>query len=178
VLERGGFDVVVGNPPWVRAEELSGRERNQLSQRYRCWRGSGPGFVHQPDLSVAFVERALELLAPGGTLSLLVPAKLATAAYGARLRAELTERCSLDVVADLNSDPAAVFEATTYPAALVVGKSGPASDHLVSLELERNGAPGILQSRLLGGGPWALASPELLDVVAQDSRIGSAVVSP
>ena len=129
VLERGGFDVIVGNPPWVRAEELSVRERNQLARRYRCWRGSGAGFAHQPDLAVAFVERGLELLAPGGSLSLLVPGKLATASYGTRLRAELAERCSLDVVADLRTDPAAVFEATTYPAALVVGKSAPARDH-------------------------------------------------
>jgi hypothetical protein len=170
VLERGGFDLVVGNPPWVRAEELSVRERDHLTRRYRCWRGSGRGFTHQPDLSVAFVERGLELLAPGGTLSLLVPGKLATAAYGTRLRTELTERCSLDVIADLSTDPTAVFEATTYPAALVVGKSAPEKNHEVALQLNHGSAPRILQSRLLGGGPWALASPELLDEVARLSE--------
>lgn len=165
VLERGGFDLIVGNPPWVRAEELSARERNALARRYRCWRGSGRGFAHLPDLAVAFVERGLELLAPGGSLTLLVPGKLATASYGTRLRAELAERCSLDVVADLSSDPAAVFAATTYPAALVVGKSSPPKDHSVALELELDSASRIPQARLLGGGPWALASADLLEVV-------------
>ncbi|HWA57616.1 MAG TPA: N-6 DNA methylase [Gemmatimonadales bacterium] len=166
VLARGGFDLVVGNPPWVRAEELSPRERVQLGRRYRCWRGVGRGFRHLPDLSVAFVERSLELLAPGGTLGLLLPAKLATAGYAARLRAELVERCAIEVVADLGNDPGAAFAATTYPAAVVLTKSPPAPDRLVSLELEP-GAPGILQSRLVGGGPWALASPVLLDALLE-----------
>ncbi len=170
VLARGGFDLVLGNPPWVRAEELPDRERSQLSRRYRCWKGSGRGFAHQPDLSVAFVERGLELLAPGGTLGLLVPGKLATATYGTRLRAELAERCSLDCVADLANDPAAVFEATTYPTALIVGKSAPGQEQETRLRLGQPGAPAILQSRLLGGGPWTLGSPELLELV---NRIGA-----
>jgi hypothetical protein len=167
VLARGGFDLVIGNPPWVRAEELSERERSQLSRRYRCWRGTGRGFRHQPDLSVAFVERSLELLAPGGALSLLVPAKLATSSYASRLRAELAERHALAVVADLRTDPTAVFSATTYPAAVVLSRTPPSPTHQVSLELERKDAPGIDQTRLLGGGPWALASPALLDALAE-----------
>jgi len=167
VLARGGFDLVVGNPPWVRAEELSQRERSQLSGRYRCWRGSGRGFAHRPDLAVAFVERGLELLAPGGSLSLVVPGKLATAGYAARLRAELAERCSLDTVANLRSDPAALFAATTYPAALVVGKAAAPPGHSVALELEPGDGPRILQSRLLGGRPWVLTSPALLEVIAE-----------
>src|SRR5690606_30915715 len=35
VMARGGFDVVVGNPPWVRAEELPAAERERLADRYR-----------------------------------------------------------------------------------------------------------------------------------------------
>lgn len=167
VLARGGFDLIVGNPPWVRAEDLSPRERTHLARRYRCWRGAGRGFRHQPDLAVAFVERSLELLTPGGVLGLLVPSKLATASYATRLRAELAARCGLDVVADLRTDPAAVFAATTYPAALVAAKTPPPAGHRVSLELERPGTPGILQSRLAGGGPWALASPALLDALTE-----------
>src|SRR3989442_7633408 len=44
---------------------------------FRSWRpASRGGFAHLPDLAVAFVERALELAAPGGVAALLVPAKL------------------------------------------------------------------------------------------------------
>jgi hypothetical protein len=115
---------------------------------------------------VAFIERGLELLAPGGTLAFLVPAKLATATYGARLRAELADRSTLEIVADLQDDPAAAFAATTYPAALVVTRITPSPGHGVALSLGSFSGECIPQDRLLGGGPWALASPALLEVVA------------
>ena len=167
VSARGGFDLVVGNPPWIRAEELPERERAQLARRYRWWRGTGRGFAHQPDLAVAFVERGLELLAPGGMLVMLVPAKLATAAYGTRLRAELAARNTLVIIADLRDDPAAAFAATTYPAVLVAAKASPRPRHTVGLSLEPRSGERIAQERLLGGGPWVLASPDLLEVVAE-----------
>lgn len=167
VSARGGFDMVVGNPPWIRAEELPQRERTQLARRYRWWRGTGRGFAHQPDLAVAFVERGLELLAPGGVLVMLVPAKVATAAYGARLRAELAARNTLLIIADLSNDPAAAFAATTYPALLVAAKASPRQSHTVGLSLEPRSGERIPQERLLGGGPWVLASPALLEVVAE-----------
>ncbi|HEX7918473.1 MAG TPA: N-6 DNA methylase, partial [Gemmatimonadales bacterium] len=71
--ERGGFDLVVGNPPWVRAEELPARDRTLYGERYRWWKGNGSrGFGHRPDLSVAFLERSFELCAPGGAVAMLL----------------------------------------------------------------------------------------------------------
>src|SRR5207245_2489137 len=67
VVAGGGFDLVVGNPPWVRGERLPARVRETLAHRYASWRPSaGRGFSHLPDLAVAFVERGLVLGAPGG----------------------------------------------------------------------------------------------------------------
>src|SRR5439155_1345989 len=75
ILARGGFDLVAGNPPWVRGERVPAQVRETLATRYATWRPArGPGFAHLPDLAVAFVERALELAAPGGAAALLVPA--------------------------------------------------------------------------------------------------------
>ena len=84
VFAGNGFDLIAGNPPWLRAEEIPADMRRRLEARYRWWRGSSAGFGHRPDLAVAFLERALELAAPGGVVALLVPAKLATAGYGDR----------------------------------------------------------------------------------------------
>ncbi len=167
VLARGGFDLIAGNPPWVRAEELSARTRHQLAQRYRWWRGSGRGFRHQPDLSLAFVERGVELLAPGGALALLLPAKIATASYAQVLRAQLAERCTLHTIADLSDDPTARFAATTYPAALIATRTPPAADHRVRLTLDGGPAVSIPQHRLSSGGPWVLAAPALLEALEQ-----------
>ena len=60
VLAQGGFDLVAGNPPWVRGERVPVRVREALATRYATWRPArGRGFAHLPDLAVAFVERAL-----------------------------------------------------------------------------------------------------------------------
>jgi hypothetical protein len=136
VFARGGFDLVVGNPPWVRAEQLPRDYRQRLAGRYRWWRsGVSHGFANRPDLSLAFLERAWELVRPDGTLALLLPAKLATAAYGARARHALATGGTLRVVADLTRHPDAVFEATVYPLALVAGKSAAPAGHRVRTKL-------------------------------------------
>jgi hypothetical protein len=166
VLARGGFDLVLGNPPWVRAEALPPRVREALARRFRCWRGGGRGFAHQPDLALAFVERGLELLAPGGTLAFLLPAKLATAGYAKALRMELAERHTLDLLADLAEDPAAAFDAATYPAALVVTRARPRPHHVVRLTLDAPG-PAVPQAAWRGGVPWRLAPPALLEALLE-----------
>ena len=77
-------------------EELPRTLRQELAERYRWFRpAGGRGYRNYPDLSVAFVERGLELLSPGGMLALLVPAKLATAGYAAALRHGLASGTTL-----------------------------------------------------------------------------------
>src|SRR5205807_217004 len=99
VLAWGGFDLVAGNPPWVRGERVPMRVREALATRYATWRPArGRGFAHLPDLAVAFVERALELAAPGGSAALLVPAKLASSGYAEPLRRRLAEGARIERV--------------------------------------------------------------------------------
>jgi hypothetical protein len=178
VFAGGGFDIVAGNPPWLRAEEVPPEMRRQLEGRYRWWRGAGRGFGHRPDLAVAFLERAVELAAPGGIVALLVPAKLATAGYGAAARHALAASTTLIHVADLTGRREAAFDATVYPLALIARKATPSAGHRVRTSLgpadSTLGAdpaagrsvsgsgvslrPGIPQSRLVGGGPWILSA--------------------
>ena len=91
-----GFDLVLGNPPWIRGERLPARVREALVARYQTWKPMATrGYAHLPDLAVAFVERGLELTAPGGAAALLVPAKLATSGYGELLRRSLATTTSI-----------------------------------------------------------------------------------
>lgn len=156
VVERRGFDVVLGNPPWVRAEALPASLRGYLKGRYEWWEAHGHGFAHQPDLSVAFVERGLELVRPGGTLGYLVPAKLATAGYATTARRALATRESLHCVADLTGDPRAGFDATVYPMAVIVTRTPPSPSRRVRLTLDPGGRSTVPQG-LLGGAPWILS---------------------
>ncbi len=132
VAATGGFDVLIGNPPWVRPHALAPRDREQLRREFRSMRaatwqagaaraGAGVGFASQPDLSVAFIERSLELLAPGGTLALLVPAKLWRTLSGGGIRRTIAQVATVRTIRDW-SDAPALFDAATYPSLLVARK--------------------------------------------------------
>jgi len=74
VFERGGFDLVIGNPPWVAyagraAQPLSPERKAYFADHYRALKG-------YPTLHGLFVERALRL-APQGTVALVVPSPIA-----------------------------------------------------------------------------------------------------
>ena len=133
VAAQGGFSLVIGNPPWVRPHALPAREREWLRGEFRvmraaAWRegaaraGAGAGFAAQADLSAAFVERSVHLLAPRGVLALLVPAKLWRTLSGGGVRRLLLEDMELETLHDW-SDAPALFDAATYPS-LVVARRG------------------------------------------------------
>jgi hypothetical protein len=170
VLSRGGFDLVVGNPPWVRAESLAPDTRRYLAERFRWMKGARPGargYAHQPDLAVAFLQRAFELSAPGAVVAFLVPAKLATTGYATTARAELARRTTIALAADVRDDPRADFDATVYPMALVAANAAPPPGHIVRLRL---GAPhtaaGIPQSQLCEG-PWLLTTRAVAELTGR-----------
>jgi hypothetical protein len=167
VFVSGGFDLVVGNPPWLRAEDIPPDTRRRLAGRYRWWRSAGAAFGHRPDLAVAFVERSLELAAPQGVVALLVPAKLASATYGVTARHELAASTTLTHVADLTASPAAAFEATVYPLALVARKAAPPAGHRVHATLSGSTGRSVRQASLRGGGPWILSPNRQQSIIAR-----------
>jgi len=157
VLAQGGFDLVAGNPPWVRGERVPVRVREALATRYATWRPArGRGFAHLPDLAVAFVERALELAAPGGAAALLVPAKLASSGYAEPLRRRLAEGARIERVAPLPAAGSA-FAAAVYPMVLVTTRAEPTGREQVATALgAKSATPLIPQRALAGDGPWIL----------------------
>ncbi len=165
-LARGGFDLVVGNPPWVRAERLPAAEREALRGRYRWWRSRAAGWRHLPDLSVAFLERALEVTASRGTIAMLVPSKLATTGYASTCRGALGHATTLQVVADLSDDPRAGFEATTYPMAIITSRAPAPPDHQVRCNLG-SGSDSIPQQLWRLRGSWPLGPHVALAVAAR-----------
>jgi hypothetical protein len=155
VIADGGFDLVVGNPPWVRAETLAPARRAMLTRRYRSWRGGGTtGYRHQPDLAVAFLERAIELSAPAGALALVLPSKVATAGYGAGIRGLLADRATIHAVVPLDTAEDARFAATVYPMALIATRRQAPPGRLVRSTLEP--APGGTPLAFYGEGPWIM----------------------
>jgi Eco57I restriction-modification methylase/MmeI, helicase spacer domain len=170
VMRSGGFSVVLGNPPWVRAERLSAQFRTALGERFSWWRSGGrgeskrKGYAHQPDLSVAFLQRSVELAAPGAAIGLLLPSKIATAAYGTRARAHLVRETTIRYLHRIGDGEAAGFGATTYPLAMVVEKRRAVTDHKVGLQFD--GRARLRQRSLGDSGPWILVADGVRRAIA------------
>jgi hypothetical protein len=113
-MKAGGFDCVIGNPPYVR-QELLGNQKEYFQKHYRVFNGVA-------DLYTYFIERGVSLLKPGGLFSYIVANKWMRANYGQPLRVWLKEQ-ELEEITDFGDLP--VFKgATTYPCILRIRKSG------------------------------------------------------
>lgn len=119
-----GFDVVVGNPPYIRQEELAA-QKPHFQQHFATYAGTA-------DLYVYFVERGMQVLRPGGQFSYILPNKWMRAGYGDRLRQYVKQFC-IERVTDFGDLP--VFEeATTYPCVFEM-QNAPARDTLRATNL-------------------------------------------
>ncbi|MEO6443545.1 MAG: DNA methyltransferase, partial [Gemmatimonadaceae bacterium] len=130
----GGFDIVLGNPPWVRLHRIAADRREALRAEFRVFRdaawkrgaagaGAGAGFAAQVDLAALFAERSVALTRPGGTLALLLPIKLWRSLAGGGVRQLFTDHLELNVLEDWSEAPAA-FDASVYPSLVVARTRG------------------------------------------------------
>jgi len=121
------FDAIVGNPPYVNirqlAKSLPREQIERLKQQYSSARGNF-------DLYALFIERAIELLKPGGRCGLIVPGKWATLEYAQPCRQLLLTETTIEQVIDL-SDSRAFAGATVFPHILVFEKRQAAVNHVI-----------------------------------------------
>lgn len=113
----GGFDVVIGNPPYVR-QELLGDLKPYLEKRFRAYHGMA-------DLYVYFFERGLDLLKPGGRLSFVVTNKWLKGGYAEPLRRLLAEGAWLEALVDLGHAKEVFEDADVFPSIAVLAKPRP-----------------------------------------------------
>ncbi len=170
VVARGGFDLVTGNPPWVRNGRIEPDARALYRERYRVFgaRGGAVAF-HQPDLSIAFLERAVSLAAPDGVVAMLMPAKIANAAYAGGLRQFLHEETSILSVADWSDDRRRYFRADTFPLGLVVRKARPGRNDRADVTASgENFSVAQRDLRVAGAGSeWSLVAPGVRKILAR-----------
>lgn len=117
----GGFDMVIGNPPYVRQESFTALKPD-LQQRYP------ETYTSIADLFTYFIQAGHDLLAPNGVFCYIVSNKWMRAGYGAKLRAYLGKHKLLQLL-DFGEQP--VFEATTYTCVLLSQKAVPPKGHAV-----------------------------------------------
>ncbi len=109
---RAGFDCIIGNPPYIRVQELNKWSPEECE--FYKWRYKSAAKGNY-DIYVVFTEKALSLLAPDGLLGFIMPHKFWQAKYGGGLRKVIADGKHLKAVIDFGDQQ--VFQGvTTYTA--------------------------------------------------------------
>ena len=161
---RDGFDVVIGNPPYVRQELLSAYKTH--------WQSSFTTYDGMADLFVYFFERGLQQLKVGGRLGFIVSNKWLRGGYAETLRAHLAKQCVIETLVDFGHAP--IFpDADAFPCIITLRKLLPKPDTAVRVTIypreelgneqlasyvEAHAFP-MIQSALPKAG-WSLSRPE------------------
>ena len=156
-----GFDTVIGNPPYIRQEELK-EFKPHFENKFKTYAGTA-------DLFVYFVELGMNNLTKNGDFTFIIPNKWMRAGYGKALRNFIKEY-RIQSILDFGDLP--VFEeATTYPNILSLSKNDSEDifnavnldtlDFSVDLKthVEQN-KMSVLVSELSEGG-WTLTDAEI-----------------
>lgn len=113
VFEKGGFDVIIGNPPYVR-QELFKEIKPYLEKNYKCYNSVA-------DLYTYFIELGIRLINEEGKFSFILPNKFLKSAYGKEIRKVIKNESNLELLFDFDDYP--VFDdATTYPIIYILNR--------------------------------------------------------
>lgn len=156
VFGRGGFDVVIGNPPYVRMELIK-PVKPYLEKHYVV-------AADRADLYAYFFERGVKLLKDGGRLGYISSSTFFRTGSGENLRTFLGDRVAVEAVVDFGD--LQIFEGvTTYPAIVTLRKGRDGGDGRLEFlkadgELPKDLAAAFAEKALsmprarLGAGSW------------------------
>ena len=107
-----GFDVVIGNPPYINIENLPIETKDYLFNNYRACQG-------RTDIYIAFLEKSIAILSTNGIMGFILPYAFAMQKYGEKMRQILIENHIIREIVDASSYR--IFEnATVYNIILTV----------------------------------------------------------
>lgn len=115
--QKGGFDVVIGNPPYVQIQKFSGQkvQKEWEKQKYETFTKTG-------DIYCLFYEKGHRILRKQGVLAFITSNKWMRAAYGEKLRRFFLNQTTIEQLIDFGDSP--IFsEATTYTNILLFEKA-------------------------------------------------------
>ncbi len=173
---REGFDVVIGNPPYVRHEKIRAL-KPALKTQFDSF------FASTADISVYFYKRGAELLRDGGILTYICTNKFMRSGYGKNLRQFLTSEMSLRMLLDFGG--VAVFEAAVDTCIALAEKGAPASEHSFRAASLRQSSEDfdvreafetqsfLMQASQLTEEGWALTSPETFALIGKLQSAGT-----
>ncbi len=123
IVEDGGFDIVLGNPPWYSLHTMPNETQQVLKTLYQTAspiKGSGS---QASDISALFVEKALQCVRTNGLVAMLIPNKLFHAPSYENFRKHITTNSHILHIKDWSNEAFNAFDATTYPASIILKKT-------------------------------------------------------
>ena len=168
---QGTFDAVVGNPPYIRIEQIAPALQAEYRARYQS-------IYDRADLYVAFIERGLDLLGPRGVLAFVCADRWTLNRYGAPLRRLVADKYHVQSYVDLHQASPFESEVSAYPAIFSIGRQStgpimvarmatgaPAECEAIRAAIRggrRHGAGTVefYQTWFEGDAPWIVTSPE------------------
>ncbi len=137
----GGFDAVVGNPPWVDVQEIEQSIKIFLRSIYKSARGKN-------DIYPLFVEKGISLLSNIGIFAMIIQSKFLFTDYGLGLRSFLAEQANISKMVYF-SDASIFGPITVYPFILVASKKDEQSGLIVPVvKFEPKTKPQIIEEVL------------------------------
>jgi type I restriction-modification system DNA methylase subunit len=129
VMKNGGFDAVIGNPPYVRIQTTEGADISYLGSHYKSATGNY-------DVYCLFVERGISLLGPEGHFGFIVPHRFIKTDYGQGLRGLILSNRLLERIIDF--DGYMVFpQASINTCILLLSPKGPSKFDFIQLRNPR-----------------------------------------
>ena len=172
IMKQGGFDAIVGNPPYIRVTNIDADLRPYLYKTY--------DINHRFDIYVVFVKRAFSLICKRGVFGFILPNKFFTSDYGSDLRALLAVNQAVSKIVDFG-DSQVFSGATIYTCLLFLSRTRQESLQYIKATTTRaahsfsaSPATEVLASRL-SQAPWAFVATaigEMLDRLDRFPKLG------
>lgn len=114
----GSFDIVAGNPPYLRQELIPDVLMSEYRERYET-------IYDRADLYIPFIERSLKSLSPNGQLGFICANRWMKNRYGGPLRQLVTDHFHLTIYVDMVNTPAFQKDVIAYPAITIIKREKP-----------------------------------------------------
>jgi len=149
VMKDGGFDIIIGNPPYVRVQQMKYGDIDFFKSHYTV--------AHMRiDISIMFFELASKLVKEYGKIGFISSSQFVTAEYGRNLRKLLLSK-RIERFVDFGSLP--VFEeAITYPAIVVFSNNSPVTFYYYKITKLDDSIMGDLAIALEQGSSYVVRS--------------------
>jgi tRNA1(Val) A37 N6-methylase TrmN6 len=164
VFKNGGFDVVVGNPPYVKLQNINSGDVKQtqyFEQSYEVAKG-------RFDLYVLFIEKALSIIREDGIASYILPHKFLGSEFGNATRKYLANKNAVKRIVHFGSHR--VFaDASTYTCVIELSKNNKELlfAQVNPLDIQSSIAFSGIEYKNLGEGTWQLVSSSSAGVISK-----------